>query len=573
VKYVIDEIRKKVKHFNMITRKLNRRQFVGALGMGTMGLMVFNSCSQTRADTVLYNANIYTSDPLQPIAQAIAISNGKIVAVGSDKDILNLSGSTTSKIDIGGKTITPGFIDAHSHPAQSGVAHLKNVDCDLRSIQAIKNAIKSKSNNKAPGEWILGFKYDDTKTTDSRYINRYDLDNVTKDHPIAIRHRGGHTVYVNSNALLLAKIDKNTADPAGGQIIRDENGEPTGLLKETATDLVYDLIPFEPTAEDKQAGVKLITQMMAKSGVTSVTDAYGNPSILKAYRDANKADELSVRIHCMIGYLAIDKMIEQGVKTGDGDEWVRVGGMKLTCDGSISERTARLSEPYVGRPDDFGILVMDEEELYEYAIKAHKADWQIGIHANGDVAIDKSLKVFERIQKEHPRQDPRFRLEHCTVVNEDLIQRIKKLNAIPCPFSTYIYFHGEKMVNYGKERLENMFAVKSFLDAGINVTQTSDYPPGPYEPMMALQSSVTRMDMSGNVWGPSQKISVEEAIKVGTINGAYASYEEDIKGSLEIGKLADLVVLENDPTKVDPSTIIDIKIERTMVDGKWVYES
>ncbi len=350
-------------------KNIDRRQFVQTLGMGTMGLIALNSCSTSSPELILHNANIYTSNPKFPKSQAIAISNGKIIAVGSDSNILHLAGSATRKINIGGKTITPGFIDAHSHPAQSGVAHLKNVDCDLRSIQAIKNAIKSKSNNKAPGEWILGFKYDDTKTTDSRYINRYDLDNVTKDHPIAIRHRGGHTVYVNSNALLLAKIDKNTADPAGGQIIRDENGEPTGLLKETATDLVYDLIPFEPTAEDKQAGVKLITQMMAKSGVTSVTDAYGNPSLLKAYRDANKADELSMRINCMIGYFAIDKMIEQGIKTGDGDEWVRVGGMKLTCDGSISERTALLSEPYVGRQDDFGILVMDEEELYEELLK------------------------------------------------------------------------------------------------------------------------------------------------------------------------------------------------------------
>jgi hypothetical protein len=216
---------------------------------------------------------------------------------------------------------------------------------------------------------------------------------------------------------------------------------------------------------------------------------------------------------------------------------------------------------------------MDEEELYSYAIKAHKANWQIGIHANGDVGIDKSLNVFERIQKEYPRQDPRFRLEHCTVVSSDLIQRIKNLNAIPCPFSTYVYFHGEKMIYYGKERLENMFAVRSFLDAGINVTQTSDYPPGPFEPMMAIQSSVTRTDMSGNTWGVSQKISVEEAIKVGTINGAYASYEENIKGSLERGKLADLVVLDEDPVHVDPNTIVDIKIERTMVDGKWVYES
>lgn len=554
-------------------RRINRRQFVNTLGMGTMGLMVLNSCSQANPEIILHNSNIHTSNPKLPKAQAIAISNGKIVAVGSDSDILNLAGSTTRKINIGGKTITPGFIDAHSHPAGSGLSHLRKVDCDLRSIRAIQDAIREKVIKTPPGEWVRGFKYDDTKTADGRYISRYDLDEVTTDHPVIILHRGGHTAYVNSKALELGEVTRDTPDPEGGQIVRDENGEPTGLLKETATNLVEKYIVDENTPEDRQAGVKLITQMMAKTGVTSVTDAYGSPKTLQAYRDAYNAGESSARIYCMIGYFAIDEMIEKGVITGDGDEWVRIGGMKLTCDGSISERTARLSEPYIGRPDDFGIIVMDEEELYSYAIKAHKANWQIGIHANGDVGIDKSLNVFERIQKEHPRQDPRFRLEHCTVVNADLIQRIKKLNAIPCPFSTYVYFHGEKMVNYGQERLENMFAVKSFLDAGINVTQTSDYPPGPFEPMMALQSSVTRTDMSGNVWGPSQKISVEEAIKVGTINGAYASYEEDIKGSLETGKLADLVVLENDPTKVDPSTIIDIKIERTMVDGKWVYES
>ena len=371
----------------------------------------------------------------------------------------------------------------------------------------------------------------------------------------------------------MAKVDKNTPDPEGGKIVKGEDGEPTGLLLENATDLLGNLIPNTFTVEDNQAGVKLISEMMAKTGVTSVTDAYGNPTLLTAYRDAYAANELSARIYCMIGYYAIDEMIAQGIKTGDGDEWVRIGGMKLTCDGSISERTARLSEHYIGRPDDYGILVMDEEQLYEYAIKAQKANWQIGIHANGDIAIEKSLNVFEQIQKEVPRQDPRFRLEHCTVINEDLVNRMKSMNVIPNPFSTYVYFHGEKMKNYGKDRLEHMFAVRSFLDAGINVTQTSDYPPGPFEPMMAIQSSVTRTDMSGNVWGASQKITVEEALKVGTINGAYASYEEEIKGSLEIGKLADLVVLEKDPTQVDPMSIIDIKIERTMVGGKWVYES
>jgi len=216
---------------------------------------------------------------------------------------------------------------------------------------------------------------------------------------------------------------------------------------------------------------------------------------------------------------------------------------------------------------------MEQEEVYKYAHKAHTNGWQVGVHANGDVGIDKTLNIYERLQNEYPRIDPRFRLEHCTVINDDLVRRIKELNAIPNPFSTYVYFHGEKMKQYGKERLENMFAVRSFLDAGIKVTQTSDYPPGPYEPMMALQSSVTRTDINGNVWGPSQKISVEEAIKVGTIHGAYASYEEGIKGSLEKGKLADLVVLDKDPRKVDPMEIIDIPIQRTMVGGKWMYES
>lgn len=247
--------------------------------------------------------------------------------------------------------------------------------------------------------------------------------------------------------------------------------------------------------------------------------------------------------------------------------------MKFTMDGSISERTARLTKPYIGRPDDYGIIVMDEDEIYPYALKAHTNDWQIGVHSNGDVAIDKTLNIYERLQKEHPRKDPRFRLEHCKVVNDDLVRRIKALNAIPNPFSTYVYFHGEKMKEYGKDRLESMFALRSFLVAGIKVTQTSDCPPGPFEPMMAIQSSVTRTDMNGNVLGASQKISVDEALKIGTINGAYASYEEKIKGSLQIGKLADLVVLDKDPRKVDPMEIIDIPNERTMVGGKWVYES
>ena len=192
---------------------------------------------------------------------------------------------------------------------------------------------------------------------------------------------------------------------------------------------------------------------------------------------------------------------------------------------------------------------MPEEELYSWARKAHAAGWQIGTHANGDVGIDIALRVYERLQREMPRRDPRFRLEHCTVINDSLIRRIKALGAIPTPFSTYVYYHGEKMREYGAERLNSMFALRSFLDAGIRATQASDYPPGPFEPMMALQSEVTRTDTKGNVWGPTQKVTIDEALRIGTLHGAYASFEEGSKGSIEPGKLADLVVLGRDPKK------------------------
>ena len=485
-------------------------------------------------------------------AEAIAILGGRILQVGSNRDVLRGASYFTKKIDIGWKTITPGFIDAHSHPASSGRRHLRNIDCDLRSIAAIQEAVKTRADQTPKGEWVLGFKYDDTKTREGRYINRKDLDAVAPHHPVFIQHRGGHTAFVNTKALKVVEYDKNTPDPSGGKIDRDPaTGEPTGRLLETATHPFDRLLPSHFTKEENRKAAKLISEMMSKSGVTSVTDAYGSPTFLRAYQDAHQAGELKLRVYCMIGYWSIDEMLAAGITTGFGNEQVKVGGMKLTCDGSISERTARLSKPYVGRPEDFGIIVMDEDQLYEHAIKAHQADWQIGIHANGDVGIDIACNVFERLQQQYKREDPRFRLEHCTVINEALIKRIKSLNAIPNPFSTYVYFHGEKMREYGADRLEHMFAVRSFLDAGIPVTQTSDYPPGPFEPMMALQSSVTRTDMNGQTWGASQKISVEEAIKVGTIHGAYASYEENIKGSLESGKLADLVVLGENPLEVD----------------------
>jgi predicted amidohydrolase YtcJ len=552
-----------------MTNGTTRREFLGSLAAFSLFPL-----EQEKPDLILHNGHVVTVNPAEPTAEAVAIARGRFFAVGKNADVLNLAAPGVRKIDLGGKTVLPGFIDAHSHPAQAGLMHLRMVDCDLRSISAIQMALRERAAKTPPGDWVLGFKYDDTKTEEGQPLSVADLDAAVPDHPVHIQHRGGHTTYSNSLAFRKAGIDDKTPDPPGGKIDRDPaTGKPSGRVAEAANALFEKAIPSHFTRDDYREGVKLISKMLAKSGITSATEAQGNPTDLRAYQDARDSGELLYRTYCFINYHYIDATIAAGVRTGLGDEWVRVGAMKLVCDGSISERTARLSTPYEGRPNDFGILVMTEEELYTYGRKAHLAGWQIGTHANGDVGIDTTLRVYERLQREGPRPDPRFRLEHCTVVNDSLIARIKTLGAIPTPFSTYVYYHGEKMRYYGTERLNQMFALRSFLDAGIRATQASDYPPGEFIPMMALQSEVTRTDTKGNVWGPKQKITVEEAIRVGTINGAYASYEENLKGSIEAGKLADLVVLGRDPFKENPSTLVTIPVEGTMAGGRWTFES
>jgi predicted amidohydrolase YtcJ len=546
-----------------------RREF-----LGTLGAFAVLPTWRARADLVLWNGDLLTMDGRQPSAQAVAIAGERLLAVGSNDDVLNLASPGTKKIDLGGRTVVPGFIDAHTHPAYSGNRHLKQVDCDLRSIAQIQSALRDRAAGTPPGAWIIGFKYDDTKTGEGRRLTRDDLDSVSREHPVFVEHRGGHTAYLNSLAFRKAGVSEQTPDPAGGRFDRDPaTGRLAGRVAETAKAAIEEALPATLTRDERKQGVALIAEMMTRAGITSVHDAGGSPDDLVAYQDARDAGALPFRVYCHLTVPHLEKMIAAGVRSGLGDEWVRVGAVKLVCDGSISERTARLSQAYVGRPDDRGILVTAEEELYPTLRKAHAAGWQLGVHCNGDEAIDIVLRVYERLQRELPRRDPRFRLEHCTLVDDALVRRIAALGAIPTPFSTYVYYHGEKMREYGAERLERMFALRSFLDAGVRATQASDYPPGPFEPMMALHSEVTRTDMKGNVWGAKQRISVEEAIRVGTLHGAYASFEERLKGSLEAGKLADLVVLGRDPRREDPSTLVTIPVERTMVGGSWVFEA
>jgi len=531
------------------------------------------------ADLIVTNANMYTIDEANPTAEAFAIKSGRFLAVGSSADIDNLRAPGTEVIDAAGMTVVPGFIDAHNHPFYSGTRHLKEVNLSVGSISRIKSALSERAQNTPPGQWVQGFLYDETKLEEGRPLTRTDLDEAVPDHPVSVTHRGGHTGVYNSKAFELAGITADTPDPEGGKFYR-EGGELTGKVAEKAKAPLESLIPSSTTRAERQESIRLIGEMMSKAGLTSIHETGGGTDNLVAYQDARDAEELYFRIYLfpsgssgIASPQLFDALKQAGIRTGFGDDQVRIGGVKYGADGSASERTMAMSTAYVGRPDDFGILTMNQGEIDAAVEDAVRHGFQVGIHANGDLAIDMCLKAYERAQAEMPQADPRFRLEHCSLVNDDLLARIRDIGAIPTPFYTYIYFHGNKWGEYGQEKMEWMFAHRRFIDYGIPVAAGSDYPPGPFETLMGIQSMVTRTDMQGREWGPSQKITVPEALRICTINGAHASFEETIKGSITAGKLGDFVILGDDPHTVDPFAIKDIEVVRTVVGGRTTHQA
>lgn len=533
-----------------------------------------SSSLDSAPDLIVVNGNVLTMDEARPRAEAFALKDGRFIAIGSSSEIRNLATRRTQVIDCERMTVTPGFIDAHCHPGRE--QELYHVRCDLRSIKEIQDALRARAKQTAPGYWVYGFNFDDTKLEDARPLTRQDLDAAVPDHPVRVWHRGGHTAWFNSKAFELAGITRETPDPPDGKYYRDANGELQGQVAERAMWVVSKFGKHEQFTPDQvrqraAAAMAHQSKQLVAAGLTTVHDTGAESERIRAYYDLHMQGELLHRAYVMSVGPSYQHLRDAGLCTGFGNPNVRLGGVKMVVDGSASERTMRMSTPYVGRPHDYGILVIDQKQLNEAVEEAHRGGWQIGIHANGDVAIDMVLKAYERVLREWPHPDRRHRIEHCTLVNPDLIRRIKATGSIPTPFWTYVYYHGEKWRAYGNDKVEWMFAHKSFLDAGVRVPGASDYHPGPFEPMMALQSMVTRKDYRGRVWGPSQKVSVEEALRIGTINGAYASYEEDVKGSITVGKYADFVILEKNPHEVDPDTLKDIQIVRTVVGGKTVF--
>jgi hypothetical protein len=555
---------------------LSRKEFLGLGAAAAAGLSA--GCAPGGAsdgdavpDLIVVNGRVLTQDAADPSVTAFAVKNGRFTAVGSDANVLNLAATgRTQVLDVEGMTVFPGFIDAHSHPSGAGLNALKNVNTNLGSIARIQAALRERAREKPPGEWIVGYMYDDTKQEEGRPLNRNDLDAVSTQHPIVVGHRGGHTGVYNSRAFETAGITVDTPDPFGGHFFR-ENGELTGKVAERARG-VFD-VPSSSTREERAQAVAVICREMNAAGLTSVHQTGTGQDDYTAYQDAYAAGDLTFRMYAMARGGSWPALMDAGIRTGFGDALLKVGSVKFAADGSASERTMYMSTPYAGRPDDYGILTMTQEEIHEVVERAHRAGWQVAIHANGDLTIEMVLNAYERVQELWPRDDCRHRIEHCSLVNPSILERIRAAGVIPAPFYTYAHYHGEKWVEYGAEKMEWMFAHRSFLDHGIPVAPASDHAPGPYEPLMALQSMVTRKDFQGRVWGPSQRITLDEAIRVCTVNGAYASFEEREKGSITAGKLADFVVLARDPHDVDPDQIKNIQVVRTVVGGRTVYEA
>lgn len=567
---------------------LSRKEFfsfgaalAGGAGLASTGLgplvsaqPAVNAGAGVAADLVVVNARVLTMDSALPRAEAFAIKDGRFIAVGSTADIRNLAGTTTQQIDAGGATITPGFIDCHCHV--NGIGELFSVNANVPRVRELQANLKARVDKTPPGQWVEAIMFDDTKLDAA--LTRKELDEVSRDHPIVVGHRGGHTSWYNSKAFELAGVSRDTPDPDHGRFFRDESGELTGRVAELARAVFAKVGTRERFTPEQQRergrlGKAHMSKLLTAAGLTSVHDAGAGRDSILAYQDARQSGELRHRAAYLVrGADTFNGFKAAGLYYGYGDEWLRCTGVKFMADGSASERTMRMSTPYVGT-DDYGILTMTQQEVHEAVEDAWRHNFRVAVHANGDTTIDMVLKAFERVQKQWPRPDPRNRIEHCSLVNPELLARIKALGVIPAPFWTYAHYHGEKWKFYGQDKMNWMFAHKSFIDHGIRVAGASDYGPGPFEPLMALQSMVTRKDFSGNVWGPQQRITVDQGLMVATINGAYASHEENVKGSIAAGKYADFTMLEKDPHDVNPDEIKNIRIVRTVVGGRTVFQA
>ncbi len=528
------------------------------------------------ADLVLRGGKIVKMDEGETTAEAVAVKYGRIIAVGSDADVKALIGKKTKVIELKGRTVIPGLMDSHSHMADEGTGRLRFVDLSqeagVKSIKDIQERLAARAKKTPKGQWIFGYQEDDSKLAEKRHPTRWELDVASKDHPISMSTVGGHFSVLNSRAYEMAGVTKETADPVGGKYDRDAKGEITGGAHEKALDI---LIPAEaqlPTHEQSIEGAKTILADCASMGLTCVYDLV-DKSQIRALIDLNTRGELPIRMRMDATIDLFPVLNASGVHQMFGDDMLRLCGLKFFFDGAISARTAAVTEAYCDKPGFYGVMSTTREIAEDVLGKAYAAGYRLSCHANGDKAIAMYLDIMEKLQKKYPREDPRNRDIHCTVITPALVAKIKKLKILPTIFGPYPYYHGDKLlVPFGPERLERMFAARTFLDEGIKVAAHSDHPCAPYPPLMAIHAMVNRTTKAGKPIGQSQRVTVMEALRLYTINSAYHSFDEDRLGSIEEGKLADFVILGRDILTVPPQEIKDTPIDATIVGGKVVYE-
>jgi predicted amidohydrolase YtcJ len=569
----------------------NRRTFLESSGFTAAAMMGSSWLSAARAqeldrtpDLVVVNAKVTTMDDAQPRAQAFAVRAGRFLAVGNTSEIRSLAGPKTRIYDAKGMLITPGFIDTHNHGFGEEVLFGVNVGnpfvVEYVTIQSIIDKIKARAAKTPPSTWINAAFYDDTKIKDNRPLTRQDLDKASTEHPIHVWLRGGHASVFNSKAFELAGITKNTPDPFGGTYETDARGELSGRVTDRAERVLMrtgNKETFTPAEKSRRrlAGLEFISAKFAEYGLTSVSYDALLDNMLDTIQTARAKGTLVTRINYEGSNEVIEAMIKTGIKTGFGDEWVRFGGTaEHVLDGGLSSRTMSMTRPFIGvTPPYKGNITESQEDCNAWAERVHRAGIRMNAHTNGEPAIERALIAYDRALKLYPVRDARPKFTHCSLPSAAQIRRIKAMDGQPSDFSTYLYYNSDKFKYYGADLAEHMLPYKSFLDAGVRVSTGSDFFPGPFDVRMAIQGMVTRKGFNGETWGASQKLSVDEAIRAGTINGAYSTFEENIKGSIAAGKLADYVVFADDLHAMDPEKIKDVTIVQTVVGGIARYQA
>ena len=539
------------------------------------------------ADLVFMNGNVMTVSAKDTIAQAVAVREGLIVGVGTNGDMEPLIGRDTKVMNHRGKTVVPGFIDSHTHNVSIGEFmfnfKLLNMPTELNpSIADIQQRIRERAKETPEGDWIGGRNLDPNSLKEGRWPTREELDACAPENPLILTIRGGHASVVNSRALELAAITKDTPNPEGGIIEKDPmTGEPTGVLRDVP--LMKAVVP-QASLQDLKDGLAAASEQYVQTGVTSTCDAgaMDKPDSYRAYQEAVAEGRVKTRTYLMI-HEEFYRKNDLGLRTGFGNDRLKLGAVKLLVDGSIQCFTCAFYEPYVGR-ETRGLegLRYTQEHLNKIVFEAHRLGYQVAIHAQGDYGITVAVNAIEHAMEKYPRPDPRHRIEHTLCPTIEDLKRMKTLGIVANFYLFHPWFWGDLHIGHfiGKERAYRMVPVKTAMKMGIVSCAHSDCPvctPNdpvwPSNPLWGMWCAVNRKTRSGADIGPEEKLTPMEALRAYTINGAYASFEEKIKGSIEVGKLADMVVLSANPIAIDPWQIRNITVEKTIIGGEVVYET